>query len=342
MSTAAASRPSPEKIFEALTRYQQTFALKAGIEVDLFTAIGEGTNEPAALAKRTQTAERGIRILADYLAIQGFLNKENGKYSLTQDSAVFLDKRSPAYMGAMAEFLVSGQNLDNMQILTASVRKGGTASGIGDNSKPEDERWVNFARSMGSMAVPMAGVLAQMIAPNSGSSGGPIRVLDVAAGHGMYGITVAKILPNVQVTALDWPAVLEVAKENASKAGILDRYATRHGSAFDADLGEDYDYIFITNFLHHFDPPTNEKLLRRFHAALKPGGKTLTVEFVPNPDRVTPPMAAAFSLVMLAHTDSGDAYTYSEYEKMHRAAGFKSCSLHPVADLPQQVVVAEK
>ena len=338
MSTAAAPRPSPERIFDALTRYQQTFALKAGIEVDLFTAIGEGANEPVALAKRTQTAERGIRILADYLVIQGFLNKENGKYSLTPDSAVFLDKRSPAYLGAMAEFLVSGQNLDNMQILTASVRKGGTASGIGDNSKPEDERWVNFARSMGSMAVPMAGVLAQMIAPSSG----PVRVLDIAAGHGMYGITVAKILPNVQVTALDWPAVLEVAKENASKAGILDRYATRHGSAFDADLGEGYDYIFITNFLHHFDPPTNEKLLRRFHAALKPGGKTLTVEFVPNPDRVTPPMAAAFSLVMLAHTDSGDAYTFAEYEKMHRAAGFKSCSLHPVADLPQQVVVAEK
>ena len=76
--------------------------------------------------------------------------------------------------------------------------------------------------------------------------------------------------------------------------------------------------------------------------ALKPGGKTFTVEFVPNPDRVTPPMAAAFSLVMLAHTDSGDAYTFAEYEKMHCAAGFKSCSLHPVADLPQQVVVAEK
>lgn len=338
MSTAAASRPSPEKIFEALTRYQQTYALKAGIELDLFTAIGEGANEPAALAKRVQAAERGVRILADYLAIQGFLTKENGKYSLTPDSAVFLDKRSPAYMGGMAEFLVSAENVSNCQILTQSVRKGGTASKIGDNSKPEDDRWVNFARSMGAMAVPMAGVLTQMIAPNNG----PVRVLDIAAGHGMYGITVAKNLPNVQITALDWPAVLEVAKENAAKAGVLGRFSTRAGSAFDADLGEGYDYVFITNFLHHFDPPTNEMLLRRFHAALKPGGKALTVEFVPSPDRVTPPMAAAFSLVMLAHTDAGDAYTFTEYEKMFRAAGFRSCSLHLVPELPQQVVVAEK
>jgi hypothetical protein len=82
--------------------------------------------------------------------------------------------------------------------------------------------------------------------------------------------------------------------------------------------------------------------LRRFRAALKPGGKAFTVEFVPNPDRVTPPMAAAFSLVMLAHTDSGDAYTFAEYEKMFRAAGFRNCSLHPVPELPEQVIVAEK
>jgi ubiquinone/menaquinone biosynthesis C-methylase UbiE len=181
-------------------------------------------------------------------------------------------------------------------------------------------------------------VLTQMIAPSTE----PIKVLDIAAGHGMYGVTVAKNIPNVQVTALDWPAVLEVAKENAAKAGVSDRYSTLPGSAFDAELGQGYDYIFVTNFLHHFDLPTNEKLLRRFHAALKPGGKALTVEFVPNPDRVTPPMAAAFSLVMLAHTDSGEAYTFAEYEKMMRAAGFKSCGLHPVPELPQQVVVAEK
>ena len=110
-TTAAAPRPSPEKIFDALTRYQQTFALKSAIEIGLFTSIGEGANEPVSLAKRTQCAERGVRILADYLVIQGFLTKENGTYALTPDSAVFLDKRSPAYMGAMSNFLVSDENI---------------------------------------------------------------------------------------------------------------------------------------------------------------------------------------------------------------------------------------
>jgi 2-polyprenyl-3-methyl-5-hydroxy-6-metoxy-1,4-benzoquinol methylase len=192
---------------------------------------------------------------------------------------------------------------------------------------------------MGSMAGPMAGVLSQIVNSNPAAE---LKVLDIAAGHGMYGITAAKNNPRVQVTALDWPAVLEVAKENAQKAGVSDRYSLRPGSAFDADLGSGYDYVFITNFLHHFDIPTNEQLLRRFHSALKPGGKAITVEFVPNEDRVSPPMAAAFSMVMLINTDAGEAFTFPEYESMCRNAGYKSATLQTIPDLPQRLVIAEK
>jgi len=339
MSSAAAPKPSPEVIFGTLISYQHVFALKAAIELDLFTAIAEGANDAASLAKRVNASERGVRILADGMTVQGFLRKENGKYSLTQDSALFLDKRSPAYMGAMADFLVSEENIRNFSQFAACVRKGGTVSSIGDNSKPVDHRWVSFAKAMGSMAAPIAGALSQMVSANPSAE---IKVLDIAAGHGMYGITVAKNNSNVHVTAVDWPAVLEVAKENAEKSGVANRYSVRPGSAFDTDLGSGYDYVFITNFLHHFDIPTNEKLLRRFHAALKPGGKAVTVDFIPNEDRVSPPMAAAFSMVMLINTDAGEAFTFSEYEAMHRNAGFKNTVLQAPPDLPQRLVIAEK
>ena len=339
MSSAAAPKPSPELIFSSLIVYQNAFALKAAIELDLFTAIAEGATDAASLAKRVNAAERGVRILADGMTVQGFLRKESGKYSLSPDSALFLDKRSPAYMGGMAEFIVSEENIRNFSQFTDCVRKGGTVSSIGDNSKPVDHRWVTFAKAMGSMAAPMAGALSQMVGAGSAAE---VKVLDIAAGHGMYGIIVAKNNPNVRVTAVDWPAVLEVAQENARKFGVSDRYSVRPGSAFDTDLGSGYDYVFITNFLHHFDIPTNEKLLRRFHAALKPGGKAITVEFVPNEDRVSPPMAAAFSQVMLINTDAGEAYTFAEYEQMCRNAGFKSSVLQTVPDLPQRLVICEK
>jgi len=108
------------------------------------------------------------------------------------------------------------------------------------------------------------------------------------------------------------------------------------------DLGDGYDVVLLTNIFHHFDIPTCEKLMRRVHAALKPGGKAITLEFVPNEDRVTPPMAAAFSLIMLANTDAGDAYTHAQYEKMFCNAGFSKTTLHPVPDMPQQVLLSEK
>jgi cyclopropane fatty-acyl-phospholipid synthase-like methyltransferase len=158
----------------------------------------------------------------------------------------------------------------------------------------------------------------------------------------MYGVTVAKRNPHAQIVALDWPSVLEVALENAKKFGVADRYTTRPGSAFEAEYGAGYDFVLLTNIFHHFNESTCEKLMRRVHTALNPHGKAITLEFVPNEDRVTPPTSAAFSLVMLAGTDSGDAYTFSQYEKMFRNVGFVKTTQHSVPDSPQQLLLSEK
>ena len=339
MAAPRMNRPTPERIFNTLSAYQQSAALKAGIELDIFTAIGEGANTAASLAAKTGAAERGVRILCDFLTILGLLTKDAGRYALTQESAIFLDRRSPACMGSMAKFMCSERGQQAFGALTEAVRQGGTVSGEGDNTKPQDELWVAFARSMGPLAIPSAEFIAQLTGAGQGKE---CKVLDLAAGHGMYGITIAKKNPQAQISALDWPAVLEVAKENARAAGVSGRYTTRAGSAFEAELGDNYDFVLLTNIFHHFDEPTCEKLMRRVHAALKPGGRAITVEFVPNEDRVSPPASASFSLVMLASTDAGDAYTLSEYEKMFRDAGFGKTTLHQIPDMPQQVLVSEK
>ncbi|HVS87813.1 MAG TPA: class I SAM-dependent methyltransferase [Candidatus Acidoferrum sp.] len=339
MATPTMNRPTPERILNIFTAFQNTAALKTGIELDVFTAIGEGANTPSLLSKKCGAAERGVRILCDYLTILGLLAKEQGRYALTQESAMFLDRRSPACLASMSGFLGSEWLQRNFFALTEAVRKGGTTGVEGDNTKPQDEVWVAFAKSMAPLTIPAAMFIAQLIGAQEGKA---CKVLDIAAGHGMYGITVAKQNPNAQIVAVDWPAVLEVAKENAQKFGVADRYSTRPGSAFDADLGEGYDFVLLTNIFHHFDKATCEKLIRRVHAALKPGGQAITVDFVPNEDRVSPPTAASFSLVMLAGTDAGDAYTLLEYEKMFRTAGFRKTTLHQFPEMPQQVLVSEK
>jgi precorrin-6B methylase 2 len=338
--SAQAPQPSPELFFETLNAYQRTAAIKAALELEVFTALGEGKQTAQEIAARCQTSERGMRILCDYLVILGFLTKADGSYGLTQDSAIFLDRRSPAYMGGVTEFLLSPMLMRGVDDLAAAVRKGGTVMEEDGTLAPENPIWVKFARAM----VPMMAMPAQAIAKiiNDGGSQLKLKVLDIAAGHGIFGISIAQQNPNASVTALDWPNVLEVAKENAQQAGVSDRYNTIEGSAFDVEYGSGYDIVLLTNFLHHFDVPTCESLLRKVHAALAEGGRALTLEFVPNEDRVSPPIPASFSMMMLSGTPSGDAYTFSELERMFKNAGFTHTELHQLPATPEQLIVARK
>jgi SAM-dependent methyltransferase len=334
-TTPQTQQHSPELIFETLNAYQRTNALRGAIELDLFTTIGEGAATAADLAAKLKVSERGARILCDYLVIIGFLTKQGARYGLTPDTALFLDRRSPACLASAVTFLNGPALTGYFQDIAAVVRKGGAVFTTDGTMAPDDPIWVEFARAMAPMIAMPAQTIADLVGAGSG------KVLDIAAGHGLFGITIAKRNPKARIVALDWANVLEVAKENAKKAGVADRFETIPGSAFDADYGSGYDVVLLTNFLHHFDPPTCEKLLRKVYAALNPGGVAVTLEFVPNEDRVSPPAAASFSLMMLGSTVSGDAYTFSEYDRMFRNAGFSGSQAHALPG-PEKVIVSQK
>ena len=334
----AGAPPSPQLFFETVTAFHKTEALKAAIQLEIFTAIGEGNQTAAAVARRCQAAERGIRILCDALVIMSFLKKDASSYSLTQDSAVFLDRKSPAYVGDAIQFLVAPQAMEGFHGLAAAVRKGGTVVDH-DSTEPEHPMWVDFARGMAPMMKMPAEMIAKLLKADEGQKW---KVLGLAVGHGLFEITLARHNPNAEIWGVDWPNVLGVALENAAAAGVSARYHTIPGSAFDVEYGQDYDLVMITNFLHHFDVPTCEKLLAKVRAALKPGGRAVILEFVPNEDRVSPPVPAQFSLTMLAATPAGDAYTFSEHQRMLRNAGYSSVENHPLPPTFFNVVIGTK
>jgi len=330
--------PTPERIFQTLTAYQQTAALKAGIELDLFTAIAEGDDTTAKLAARTGAAERGVRILCDYLTVSQFLGKSpEGRYTLTQESAIFLDRRSPAYIGGIAEFLAGAHLADAFARLTESVRKGGTVLEAEGSMTADHPMWEVFARGMASIMRPAAADIAKIV--DAGGMG-ECKILDIAAGHGIFGITLAEQNAQAEVYAVDWQSVLAIAGRNAEEAGVAERFHQIPGSAFEVEFGAGYDLVLLTNFFHHFDPPMCETLMRKCHAALKAGGRAVTLEFVPNEDRVTPPIEAAFALVMLGTTPAGDAYTFSEFEGMFQRAGFARSTAHQT--MPGHIIVSYK
>jgi 2-polyprenyl-3-methyl-5-hydroxy-6-metoxy-1,4-benzoquinol methylase len=320
------AEPNPNLVYQTLTAYQGTAALKAAIELDVFTAIGEGVNTAATLARRCQATERGVRILCDYLTILGFLSKTEQRYALTLDSATFLDRRSPAYQGSSSGFLALPETVSAFMHLRETICTGRPAMGAGEGSvSHENPIWVDFARSMAALALPVAEQIACALDADRGEKW---KVLDIAAGHGLFGITIAKHNPNAEIFSQDWPRVLDVAEENARAAGVAGRFHRLAGSAFEVDFGTGYDVVLITNFLHHYDASTNEGLLRKIGKSLSPDGIVVTMDLVPNPDRISPTRAACFSMMMLGMTPAGDAYTFAEYEQMFRHAGFSSSALH--------------
>lgn len=337
--TAQAQQPTPALFFDTVASYQRSEALKSAIELDLFTAIGEGNHTAAQIGSRCAASERGTRILCDYLTMIGLLTKHGDTYGLTQDSAVFIDRRSPAYLGGAIDFLLADNLIDGFKHLTDAVRKGGTAIPDDGSLAPEHPMWIKFASAMAGMMRPSAEGIAQLVDPEANHK---LKVLDIAASHGLFGLAFATRNPQAEIVGLDWANVLELSKENAKAAGVADRHSTIAGSAFDVDYGTGYDVVLLTNFLHHFDRATNEKLLRKVHAALAEGGRAVTLEFVPNSDRVSPPGVAGFSLTMLATTPSGDAYTFEELDGMFKSAGFAKSELHEIPASIEQVIVSLK
>jgi hypothetical protein len=319
---------------DALCAFQLTQALKGAIELDVFTHVAAGAVTAAAIAERAGASERGIRILCDYLTVRGFLGKEDDRYRCSPTAAIFLDKRLPSYIGSIANFLANDRIVKSYRNLADVARKGGTVAT--STVSPNDPVWVEFARSM----APFLGMVAGVIAPLVATPGHPQKVLDVAAGHGLFGLRVAQANPAATVYGTDWADVLKVAIENAAALGVANRYHTIPGSAFDVEFGSGYDLVLVPNFLHHFDPPTNTALLTKLRRAMTPGGTIAIAEFVPNEDRVSPPIAASFSLQMLGATEAGEAYTFSDLDAMLAEAGFSNRRAQSLEPTPQTLVTA--
>jgi 2-polyprenyl-3-methyl-5-hydroxy-6-metoxy-1,4-benzoquinol methylase len=338
MSTPSSGHaPNPGIIFGTMAAYQNSAALKAAVELELFTVIAKGNHTADAVAAAIGAPVRGVRILCDFLTIMGLLSKEGGAYSLSPEAGLFLDKNSPAYFGGATRFILDPQLMAPFWDLAKIVRTGRTTlTGEGTVSY-DNPIWVEFAEAMAPMQFMASQEIAGVISGDS-----EMDVLDIAAGHGLFGIAVAQRNPKARVTALDWPNVLAVATGNAKKMGVADRHTLLPGDAFAVEFGGPYDVVLVTNFFHHFDMPACEGLMRKIHKATKPGGRCVTLDFVPNDDRISPPAGASFAMMMLGSTASGDAYTLAEYRKMFEKAGFGSSEAHTLTKSPGTLIVSSK
>jgi ubiquinone/menaquinone biosynthesis C-methylase UbiE len=332
----------PTQIFQLLQGIQATAMLKAAIDLGVFAALAKQPGTADDVAASIGCPARSTGILLDGLAVVGLLTRGAdgvARYELAPVSRAFLVPGTPTYLGDASNIFASPLMLQGYVSLADAVRAGGT---IMDQhaETPSHAFWETFARSSAALAMPAAHLLADVLGPVAREKRG-LRVLDVAAGSGIYGATLERRL-SAEVTFLDWPNVLQETRVWADRLGV-DPSKVRYlpGSAFDADLSGPYDIVVASHFFHHFDPATCQSLTHRLAGVLAPGGRLCVHDFVTGP-ALDNPAATLFSLTMLIWTRAGKAYSEADYTGWMREAGLQQPEKHAAAGMPTSWIIAQR
>lgn len=335
----AAALPSPERILDMACGYEPALILEAAVRLAIFDVLDD---EPMTLGKvvaRTGWSERGLRALLNALVGLDLLVRYGERYALSDESAAYLVSTKPTYQGFMCKH-VSRRLLPRWMQLTDVVRSGAPARGV--NEQPEGAAFFGeFVEDIFPMSYDAAQVLAAELGLEA--AGDSVSALDLAAGSGVWGVALAEASPHVRVTAVDWPAVLDVTRRIAARHGVLDRFRFVPGDLLDekVDFGRGHAVATLGHILHSEGEPRSRALLRKTFDALAPGGTVVIAEFVPDDDRTGPAHALIFAVTMLVNTDAGDTFTFAEMREWLTSAGFVDVRELPVPG-PARLILATR
>ncbi len=326
---------------ERIQRYAWGFAfpliLKAAIANGVFDALDGTALTLPELTAKTGSSERGISALAEMLAGMELLQREGDRYRLADDAAKFLVSGKPAFVGGVIRH-ATDQILPNWTHLSESVKSGQPVTSV-NQENIGGEFFEHFVESLFAMNFAAASALGHSLAPRF--AGQPIRVLDLAAGSGVWGIGIAQAAPQAQVTAVDFERVLGTTRRCVERFQLSDQYRFVAGDTLKADAGDGYDVVTLGHILHSEGAERSRSLLQRVFGQLKPGGTVAIAEFLVNKERTGPMMGLIFTLNMLVHTDQGTTFSFEEVKEWLEAIGFVNIRTME-APAPSPLILADK
>jgi ubiquinone/menaquinone biosynthesis C-methylase UbiE len=311
---------TPERLMELSFAYAPPLIISAGVSNKVFDSLENGVKTPEQVAEETGASARALRILMNALVGLKLLKKDGqGKYSLTDESAAFLLSRKP---GTHAGFFgtIAPQLISRWLRLSEIVREGRPAVAVNVETEGT-EFFSQLVENIIPMSYPPAQKLADHLKVAKAKT--EIRVLDLAAGSGIWGIALAQKSPRVQVTAVDWAGMIPTTKRITQKFGVGDRFNYIEGDILEADFGSGYDIATLGHILHSEGEERSQRLLKKTFLALKPGGTIAIAEWLVNDDRTDPLPSLMFAVQMLVNTEQGDTFSFNEIKTWLEGAGFK-------------------
>ncbi len=326
--TSKAFELSPRPLMRILGDFANSQILDASLEYDFFTHIHHGYQSAEEIARQAGTDARATRIVLDSLPALGLIEKRGGQYFLTPTAEVFLVQGKPSYVGDFRHVALA--LWDGMAHLKESLKTGRPLSRM--DTVTELQVWEKLVLGIIVIAEPAAKALCDLLKIGAERKG--IKVLDIAGGSSIFGMTILSRDPSAQVTQLDWPNVNAVAKKLNRERGLEGKIRFIDGEHHSAVIEENhYDLVLASNFCRFESPAGNQKLFAKAFSALKPGGIFVVNDFVPNEERTEPTFALRFSVYTLTHTPEGECWTLSQYTDWLKRAGFGAIQTH--GDIPK-------
>ncbi len=326
----------PELIFKTYWGFAASKALSVALDLDLFTAIHSRFNSAEKLSKQLKLPLRSVRILLDALVGVGLLSKSKMAYLLTPESKNYLVKTEPRYLGNI--FTRMDEEFKLWLHLGEVVKTGKHVNGIDYSQKVQF--YSQLVRDIFPMSYASAIQAAKKIGVGKSLKG--MKILDVACGSGAWGIAFALADKMARVTAQDYPEVLEVAKQYTRRFRLDNQFNYLPGDLQNMEFGHHaYDGIILGQICHCLGESDSRKLFKKCYQALKPGGRLIIGEFVPNDLKTADTVSLLFALQMLLDTPSGDVFSLKEYKRWLGLTGFKKVNALKLV-YPTSVVVALK
>jgi ubiquinone/menaquinone biosynthesis C-methylase UbiE len=335
MSTTATV--TPERIMQFSWGYVPTFLLETAIHHRVFDVLDAGPKTVKETAAATGASERGLRIIMNGLVGLNFLAKDGQRYTLTPESETFLVSTKPSFQGGVLKH-ASSQLIPKWLHLNEVVQTGKPTTGVNQEGEGSE-----FFQQFVADIFPLSYLPAQTLAAHLalGKSQPPVRVLDLAAGSGVWGIALAQSSDNITVTAVDWIGVLPATQKMVARFGLSSRFTYVAGDLDSADFGQGHNVATLGHILHSEGEARSKALLRKVFEALAPGGTIVIAEFLVNEDRTGPVGSLFFAANMLVNTDEGDTFSFEEIREWLTAAGFTNARLLE-APGPAPLVLATK
>jgi ubiquinone/menaquinone biosynthesis C-methylase UbiE len=337
MDAPEKNQVTPERLLQFSSAYGPPVIIGAAVNNKVFDTLANGQKTVEEMSKETGASVRGLRAIMNALVGLELLTKSGDKYSLALESAAFLVSGKP---GSLAGFFsLNTRRLIPLWLkLDESVRTGQPAT-----AHNEEETGTEFFTELVENIMPMSYGNAQALADHLklAEARGSTRVLDLAAGSGVWGIALAQKSPQVQVTAVDWSGMIPTTRRITQKFGVADRFRFIEGDLLEADFGKDHDVATLGLILHSEGEERSRKLLKKTFSALRPGGTIMIAESLVNDERTEPLPALIFAVTMLVGTKKGDTFSFNEIKRWLEEAGFENARTLDVPG-PSPLVLATR